>query len=165
MLIIGVDPGSRYTGYGIIERTPNGLRHVASGRINATRAEDFFARLEVIYEGLVAVLEEYPCDVAAVETIFTARNVQSTLKLGQARGVTLLALRHAALPVAEYPPATVKKAVAGHGRAAKEDVQEMVKRTLSIRGALASDAADALAVAICHSQDHDVSSRLQRHMS
>lgn len=161
MRVLGLDPGSRYTGYGIVERSGGRLLHVASGRVNATRGEDFGHRLEIIYEGLTEILSTHPCDVAAVETLFTARNALSTIKLGHARGVTLLALRHHELDVSEYAPASVKQAVAGHGRATKDDITLMVKRLLGLRGDLSADAADALAIAICHCQMLDFERRLE----
>ncbi len=162
MIVIGIDPGSRYTGYGIVERTGNSYKHIASGRINATKAEDFCGRLDVIYAALSSVLEEYPCDAAAAETIFTARNAMSTIKLGHARGVCLLALSHADLAVSEYAPASVKQAVTGHGRATKDAVGLMVRRLLQLDddAKLSEDAADALAVAICHCQMADFEARL-----
>lgn len=165
MRILGLDPGSRYTGYGIIERSDGRLRHVTSGRINASRGETFAARLELIYSGLNELLVEHPCDAAAVESLFTARNALSTIKLGHARGVALLAARHARLEISEYPPATIKQTVAGHGRATKDVVQEMVKRLLGIRGDMSSDASDALGVAICHAHSLDFTRRLEPSIS
>jgi crossover junction endodeoxyribonuclease RuvC len=150
--ILGIDPGSRYTGYGLVARDGRDLVHVASGRINATVEDDFGARLPVIYDGLCHVLERFEPESAAIEGIFTAYNSQSTIKLGHARGVAVLALQHAGLNPADYPPAEVKKTVAGHGRADKRQIQEMVKLRLGLEGQLAEDAADALAVAICHAQ-------------
>jgi crossover junction endodeoxyribonuclease RuvC len=152
MRIIGIDPGSRYTGYGVIQCEGQHLRHLASGRINATSGPTFADRLQIIYEGLTAILAEWPADQAAVEAVFTARNALSSIKLGHARGVALLTLIHTGLPIHEYPPALVKKNVAGQGRATKEQIQKMVQLRLNLRGSLSSDAADALAVAICHSQ-------------
>ena len=150
MRVIGIDPGSRYTGYGIIEKVGNDFRHVASGRINA------------IYNALASVLEEFPCDGGAAESIFTARNAMSTIKLGHARGVALLALRHASIDVHEYAPTAVKQAVTGYGRASKEAVGDMVKRLLELdlNADLSSDASDALAVAICHCQMIQFNERL-----
>ena len=139
------------------------LRHVASGRINASKGDDFADRLEIIYEGLNEVLESYPCDEGAIESLFTARNAMSTIKLGHARGVALLAMKHHSLGFGEYPPATIKLAVAGHGRAEKDAVQSMVCRILGLKGDLSSDASDALAVAITHIQQIDVTRRLQPH--
>lgn len=152
MRIIGIDPGSRYTGYGIIEQKGQDLRHIASGRINATAGDTFYDRLEIIYQGLEKLLDEFPVESAAVETIFTARNVRSTIQLGQARGVALLALRHYKLPIHEYAPSLIKKNVTGGGRASKDQVAQMVKMRLNLRTNLSEDASDALAVALCHSQ-------------
>jgi len=160
--IIGVDPGSRYTGYGIIEKSGTDLQHIASGRIHAANAEEFAGRLEIIYDGLEAILDEFACDQAAAESIFTHRNAMSSLKLGHARGVAFLALAHAGLEVFEYAPAKVKKSVAGHGRASKETMGLMVRRTLGIDSAkITEDAADALAVAICHAGAADFLKRLE----
>lgn len=152
MRIIGIDPGSRYTGYGIVEQDGQHTRHLASGRINATKGESFARRLEIIYAGLEQILDEWPADEAAVETIFTAYNAKSTIKLGQARGVALLALRHVELEIHEYAPAQVKKNVTGQGRATKQQVIKMIQMRLDLRAHLTEDAADALAVAVCHSQ-------------
>lgn len=161
MYVIGLDPGSRYTGYGIVKKNGQDLQHVTSGRINAVKAGEFADRLEVIYDALSDILSEFPCAAAAMESIFTGRNAMSSLKLGHARGVSLLALRHAELDVSEYAPAKVKQAVAGSGRARKEDVARMVKLVLEIPDAkLSEDASDALAVAICHCQMLDFERRL-----
>ena len=161
MRVIGIDPGSRYTGYGVVEKCGSTISYVASGRINATKALDFAERLVVIYEGVCSVFEDNACDAAAIESIFTARNAMSSLKLGHARGVAILALRQAGLPIAEYAPATVKLAVVGHGRAKKDDVKMMVKSILGVRARLSEDAADALAVAVCHCQSADFHRRLR----
>lgn len=160
MRIIGIDPGSRYTGYGIVEKKGQDIRHLASGRINATGGDSFNERLEIIYDGLHTVLEEWEADEAAIESIFTAHNAQSTIKLGQARGVAVLALRHLELDVHDYSPALVKKNTTGNGRAPKSQVQRMIRMRLSIDGKLTEDAADALAVAICHSQAAGFKQRL-----
>lgn len=161
MRVLGIDPGSRFTGYGIVERRDGRLRHVASGRINASRGDSFADRLDIIYKGLSSVLEDYDCEVAAVEGLFTARNAMSSIKLGHARGVALLVLQHCDMTISEYAPAKVKKTVAGNGRASKEDVQLIVKRLLGVNGDLSSDASDALAIAICHCHSLDFHDRLQ----
>ncbi len=160
MRIIGIDPGSRYTGYGIVQKDGQELTHLASGRINATGAETFNERLEIIYDGLHQVLEEWSADEAAIESIFTAHNARSTIKLGQARGVAVLALRHLQLEVHDYAPALVKKNTTGNGRAPKRQVMRMVEMRLNLEGKLTEDAADALAVAICHSQAAGFKQRL-----
>jgi crossover junction endodeoxyribonuclease RuvC len=162
VLVIGIDPGSRYTGYGIVNKQGQNIEHVASGRINASnKALDFIDRLEIIYRGLSHILEEYAPEQAAVESVFTARNAMSSIKLGHARGVALLALRHANLELNEYAPALVKQSVSGHGRATKDQVQSMVRLRLKLRSELLEDAADALAVAICHCQAVDFTRRLK----
>lgn len=164
MRVLGIDPGSRYTGYGIVESDGRGrrsFRHVASGRINATSADSFEARLPLIYNGVEQVITRYEPTQAALEGLFTAFNAQSTIKLGHARGVAVLAIRHAGLELESYPPARVKKTIAGHGRAEKHQVAEMVKMSLEISGDLAEDAADALAVALCHCHTADFDRRLQ----
>lgn len=160
MRIIGIDPGSRYTGYGVIEKDGQDLQHLASGRINATAGSSFAERLSIIYEGLQKVLEQWSADEAAVETIFTAHNVRSTIKLGQARGVALLALHHVELDIYEYAPTKIKKNVTGRGRASKQQINEMIKLRLQLRCRLSEDAADALAVAVCHSQAAGFDDRL-----
>lgn len=162
MRIIGIDPGSRYTGYGIIEQRGQDLHHIASGRINATKGQSFYDRLEIIYSGLEKILQEFPVESAAVESIFTARNIRSTIQLGQARGVALLALRHQGLPIHEYAPTLVKKNVTGGGGATKDQVAQMVKMRLSLRSKLSEDASDALAVALCHSQAAGFYQRLSK---
>ena len=161
MRVVGIDPGSRYTGYGIVERRGRETVYVASGRINATARDQIADRLPILYDGITQVLEEFSPDEAAVESIFTAYNAKSTIKLGHARGVSVLAVRHAEVVLNEYAPARVKKTVAGHGRADKAQVQRMVKMRLDLEGDLAEDAADALAVAICHCQFADVPAKLR----
>ncbi|MFB6262650.1 MAG: crossover junction endodeoxyribonuclease RuvC [Bradymonadaceae bacterium] len=152
MRVLGIDPGSRFTGYGVIESTGRESRHVASGRINAESAPSFDDRLPLIYEGVERVVDRFSPDEVAIEGIFTAYNAQSTIKLGHARGVSVLAVRHREKPLADYAPADVKKTVAGHGRASKTEVERMVKMRLNLEGDLPQDAADALAVALCHTK-------------
>lgn len=160
MRILGLDPGSRYTGYGIIEKNGNVLTHICSGRINATKEHSFADRLAVIYTGISDVLTEFPCDAVAIESVFAGKNINSTIKLSHARGVLLLATAQFELDLFEYAPAKVKQIVTGNGRAVKDDVAHFTKRLLGIKAELAEDAADALAVAICHSQLDRVNSRL-----
>jgi crossover junction endodeoxyribonuclease RuvC len=151
VLVIGVDPGSRYTGWGIVRKQGSKLERVASGCIHAVKGDPPLSeRLVTIYDGLYAVLEEHKPEYGAIEAIFTAQNAMSSLKLGHARGVAILALRLHGVELGEYPPANVKQAVAGNGRATKDTVEFMVRRLLSIRGELEEDESDALAVAICH---------------
>jgi crossover junction endodeoxyribonuclease RuvC len=150
--IFGIDPGSDRTGYGCVE--VEGSRHqiVLSGAISTTGAKSFPEKLLTIHVGLTALLAECRPDCVAIENLFHAVNARSALKLGHARGVAMLAAVEAGLPVVEYTPAEVKRAVVGYGRAEKQQVQQMVKLLLGL-AALPTphDAADALAVAICHS--------------
>ncbi len=161
MLVLGIDPGSRYTGYGVVRKSGGDIIYVASGRINAAKAGDLSERLPLIFSGIQEIITEFEPAQSAVESIFFAKNAMSSLKLGHARGVSLLALQLAEIPLSEYPPATVKQAVAGHGRATKDEVLGMVKMVLSLEGDLAEDAADALAVAICHCQAAGFEDRLR----
>ena len=151
MKIFGIDPGSERTGYGCIE-TIGGRQHlVTCGTLSAPARSSFPDKLKHIHEGLAALLARHRPECVAVENIFHARNVRSALKLGHARGVVLLAASEAGLPVVEYAPTEIKRAVVGFGRAEKHQVQQMVKLLLGLDAAPAPhDAADALAVAICH---------------
>jgi len=147
--ILGIDPGSRLTGYGLVEAGRDAMRYVASGCIDAGSGA-FPARLAEIYRGVSAVIAEHGADALAIEEVFFARNPQSALKLGQARGVAIAAAVAADLPISEYAARRVKQAVTGTGRATKAQVQYMVRALLSLDAEPAPDAADALAVAICH---------------
>ena len=151
MRVIGLDPGLRNTGWGVIESDGTRLSHVANGVLHTDGSLDVARRLLQLDQGLLEVLESYRPDEAAVETTLVNKNAASTLKLGLARGVTLLTPARFGLPVAEYLPMIVKKAVVGNGHAAKEQVQAMVARLLPGCDFASADAADALAVAICHS--------------
>lgn len=150
MRVLGIDPGSRITGYGLVEQQGSRLVHVDNGAIFTDKAQDFPGRLKLIFVGITAVIEEYRPDAVAVEDIFFSTNVNSALKLGQARGAAISAAVHADLPVFEYTALQVKKAVVGQGKAAKEQVQKMVCALLSLPEIAQADASDAVAVAICH---------------
>lgn len=150
MLILGIDPGSRITGYGLIEKVGDRLLHVDNGAIFTDRAADFPGRLARIYQGLSEVISRYAPVAVVVEQVFFANNVQSALKLGQARGVAIVAGVNAGLPVHEYTAMQVKSAVVGYGHASKDQVQRMVKVLLNLPEVAQEDASDALAVAICH---------------
>ena len=150
MRIIGIDPGSTVTGYGIVEQINRKLCHVASGRVVSPAQLPFHARLKKIYLELAEVIALHEPEAMAVEDVFVARNVKSALKLGHARGVAMLAGLTADLPVAEYSASGVKKALVGYGRAHKGQVQEMVRLLLCLSEIPESNTADALAVAICH---------------
>jgi crossover junction endodeoxyribonuclease RuvC len=151
--IFGIDPGSDRTGYGCVERSGSRHRLVACGSLSAPAQSTFPDKLKAIHAGLVALLARHRPDGVAVETIFYARNVRSALRLGHARGIVLLAASEAGLPVYEYAPAEVKRAVVGYGRAEKPQVQQMIKLLLGLDAAPSPhDVADALAVAVCHLQ-------------
>lgn len=150
MRVLGIDPGSLVTGYGVLDGEGNKLTFVACGGIK-TRPDDPLAdRLKVIYEGLLEVIETHKPDTAAVESIFHAHNVQSALKLGHARGVAMLAAVNHGLEISEYLPMEVKKSVCSFGHADKEQVQRSVHMLLRFQAQKGYDATDALAVAICH---------------
>lgn len=148
--IIGIDPGSVVTGWGIVEIVGSSLFHVGHGTIATAGADGQGERLSRIYRGLQAVIAAYRPDGVSLERIFFARNAQSALKLGQARGVALLAAAHNQLMVHEYAAAEIKVAVVGYGQATKEQVQCMVAALLKVAERIAPDASDALAAAICH---------------
>jgi len=147
-IIIGIDPGSRRTGYGIIRLEGNRHVYITSGHLDVS-AHPTAERLRKIFTGLQDIILEYKPHEAAIEQIFMHENPNSALKLGQARGAAIVALD---MPVSEYSARQVKKSVVGTGAAAKDQVQFMVKRLLNMRGELQADAADALAVALCHAQ-------------
>jgi crossover junction endodeoxyribonuclease RuvC len=155
MIILGIDPGLRTTGFGVIDKQGNKLRYIASGTIKTIADTDLPARLKVILQGITEIVGTYGPDCAAIEKVFVNVNPQSTLLLGQARGAAICALVGADLAVAEYTALQVKQAVVGHGKAAKEQVQDMVARLLLLPGLPGSDAADALGVAICHANSCD----------
>jgi crossover junction endodeoxyribonuclease RuvC len=151
--IFGIDPGSDRTGYGCIQRV--GSRHtlVICGSLSGPADATFPDKLKTIHSGLTVLLARHRPDCVVVESIFYARNVRSALKLGHARGVVLLAASEAGLPVFEYAPAEIKRAVVGYGRAEKHQVQQMIKLLLGLDAPPAPhDVADALAVALCHLQ-------------
>ncbi len=150
MLIIGLDPSLSCTGWGIVARDGNRLRHVANGQVKTDAAASLPERLVTIDRELTDVILRHRPDSAAVEEVFVNKNPQSTLKLGQARGVCLLALARAGLPIAEYATRLVKKAVVGTGAAEKAQVQAMLRVLLPGVVLAGADAADALAVAIAH---------------
>ncbi len=157
MRIIGIDPGLRFTGWGILESEGNRLHHVANGVIKTLSTNELPQRLVEIHDGIRAVLGDYQPDEAAVEITLANKNPSSTLKLGMARGIALVTPALMGLPVGEYLPMIVKKSVVGTGHATKEQVLMMVERLLPGCKATSTDASDALAIAICHA--HNVSTR------
>ncbi|MFD1710085.1 crossover junction endodeoxyribonuclease RuvC [Ottowia sp. GY511] len=152
MRVLGIDPGLRTTGFGVLDVDGPRLRYVASGVIETRSVDqgDLPARLKVLFDGIAELKARYQPEVAAVEIVFVNVNPQASLLLGQARGACVTALVAGNLPVAEYTALQMKKAVAGHGRAAKAQVQAMVQRLLQLPSAPRPDAADALGLAITH---------------
>lgn len=150
MIILGIDPGSKTTGYGVVEKGARGLLHTAHGEIGTKRGEPLSDCLREVYDRIIKIMEAYGPHVVALEDIFYGKNVKSLVRLAQARGVAVLAAAHQGIPLYEYTPLEVKKAVVGYGRAEKEQVQHMVKAILSLQEKPPADAADALAIAICH---------------
>lgn len=155
MIILGIDPGLRTTGFGVIEKHGHSLRYIASGTIATGTGGALPGRLKIILDGITELAQTYRPDCAAIEKVFVNMNPASTLLLGQARGAAITALVGADLGVAEYSATQVKQAVVGTGRAAKAQVQDMVSRLLALPGLPGTDAADALGVAICHANSHD----------
>ncbi|NIR60390.1 MAG: crossover junction endodeoxyribonuclease RuvC [Gammaproteobacteria bacterium] len=147
--ILGIDPGSRVTGYGVIEVAGTTLQYITSGCIRVA-GDTLAERLRGIFEGVGEIVTAYAPAELAVERVFVHRNADSALKLGQARGAAICAGVSAALPIAEYDPREIKQAVVGHGGAAKAQVQHMVRALLGLKAAPRPDAADALGVALCH---------------
>jgi crossover junction endodeoxyribonuclease RuvC len=148
--IIGIDPGSRLTGYGVVESGRGTLRFIACGVIKTTASMPFSFRLNQIFTGINEVIQLHGPNEAAVEDVFLATNPGSALKLGQARGAAVVAAMQNDLEVTDYSAKQIKLAVAGYGQAGKDQIQHMVRMLLGLNGSPSSDAADALAVAICH---------------
>ena len=151
MIVLGIDPGTKVTGYGIVEKNRRGLAHVTYGEIRIRKGELLSQGLKKIYDGLMEIVREFDPDTIVIEDIFYGKNVQSLIKQGQARGVAILTASHNNIPIYEYTPLEVKKAVVGYGRAEKAQVQHMVKAILGLPEIPPEDASDALAIAICHS--------------
>ncbi|HIP88358.1 MAG TPA: crossover junction endodeoxyribonuclease RuvC [Anaerolineales bacterium] len=151
MRVLGVDPGTATTGYGVVEETVDGLRALAYGVITTPAGRPLPHRLRTIYRELGRLAREWQPDAAAVEELYFSVNVRTAMSVGQARGVVLLALAEAEIPVAEYSPLAVKQALTGYGGAEKRQMQEMVRMLLGLPEIpRPDDAADALAVAVCH---------------
>jgi len=162
MRILGIDPGTRITGYGVVEKEGNRLRHIDNGAIYTSSKDELPQRLKIIHDGLVEVIEKFQPDVMAIEQVFLAKNPMSALKLGQARGAAIVAGVNAQLPVSEYSALQVKSAVVGYGKAGKSQVQQMVKALMKLPEIAQEDASDALAVAICHANSCNLSSKLDQ---
>ena len=158
--ILGIDPGSQITGYGIIDLVDNRSRYQESGCIRTPSERPLVDRLKIIFESVSHVIALYRPDEMAIEQVFMHRNPDSALKLGQARGVAICAGAMANLPVSEYAPRIIKQAVAGNGGAGKEQIQYMVCALLNLQHPPQADAADALAVALCHGHTMQTLGRL-----
>lgn len=149
-MILGIDPGSAVTGYGLVEKVGRNLVYRASGIISTSTGKNFPERLLIIHLALKEIIRLHRPEAIALEDIFYARNVQSALKLGHVRGVIILTAMQEGLKVFEYAPASIKQALTGYGRAEKIQIQRMVMTLLKIEAPVALDASDALATAICH---------------
>ena len=160
-IILGIDPGSRITGYGVIKSDGQKHTYVACGTVKILK-EEIGERLAQIFQGVSEIVRQYQPMHAAIEQVFMARNANSALKLGQARGAAIVAMANQGLTVAEYSARSIKQAVVGYGAAQKEQVQHMVKLLLNLSQAPGPDAADALAIAICHAQTRHTKLALQR---
>ncbi len=159
MRILGIDPGSRITGFGVIEVKQGRIHYVTSGCVRVV-GSDFPQRLKEVFDGVRQISQHYQPDCMAIEKVFVHKNVDSALKLGQARGAAICAVLEQAMQVYEYAPTEIKKSVVGKGRAAKNQVQHMVKVLLKLPGMPQEDAADALAVALCHAHTQSTLQRL-----
>jgi crossover junction endodeoxyribonuclease RuvC len=151
MIILGIDPGSRVTGFGLIDNQTNRITYIASGNIKVS-GDSLPQRLGYIFAAVKDVIQEHQPLQMGIENVFMARNADSALKLGQARGAAICAAHQAGLEIAEYAPRAIKQAIVGTGAASKDQVQHMVKRLLGIQQELKADEADGLAIAICHAQ-------------
>ena len=160
MRILGIDPGSRFTGYGIIEVDGDRVITLGQGVIR-TGAGEFPERLGLIFDGIRELVETFAPDQAAIESVFVSKNAASALKLGQARGAAICAAVSLGIPVSEYSPRSIKQAIVGRGGADKVQVQHMVGVLLKLEEKLAEDAADALAVALCHQHTQQTATRMQ----
>lgn len=154
-IILGIDPGSRTTGYGVIENSQGKFNYLASGCIRLEGAE-LAPRLHVIFKGVSQLIQQFRPSEFAIEEVFLAKNASSALKLGQARGAAIVAAMDANVPVSEYSARKVKQAVVGKGSADKAQVQQMVMHILGLQAAPQADAADALAIALCHAHTRQV---------
>ncbi|MDQ6950993.1 MAG: crossover junction endodeoxyribonuclease RuvC [Mariprofundales bacterium] len=158
MRILGIDPGSRKAGVGIIEAEGNRIRHIHHTTIHCVDPV-FTQRLGILFAGLKQVITEFHPDMVAIEDVFMGKNASSALKLGQARGALIAACANASLPIASYSPTLVKQSLIGYGRAEKGQMQYMVGMLLALPGKIQEDAADALAVAICHANHAPIGAR------
>lgn len=150
MRILGIDPGTNVTGYGLVEKIRSGYAGIDFGEIRNKKDQPLSGRLNFIYNRLIEIIQESQPEVVSLEDIFYGKNVKSLIKQAHVRGVIILAAAHSGIPVFEYSPLEVKKAVVGYGRAEKNQVQQMIKAILKLSEVPPPDASDALAIAICH---------------
>lgn len=160
-VILGIDPGSIRTGFGIIKSEKNNLSHIAHGTLHV-KGNSISERLHFIYRELSAIIATHQPNEAAIEEVFMHANVQSALKLGQARGAALIAAAQFAIPISEYSPRAIKKTATGYGAASKEQMQFMIRAQLKLTAMPQADAADALAIAICHAQHRLFRDKMRR---
>ncbi len=157
--ILGIDPGSRITGFGVLDSAAGQARYRDSGCIRLPQEEPLAGRLKMLFDGIATLIEQHQPHEVAVEQVFVHRNADAALKLGQARGVVLCAAASAGLPISEYSPRAIKQAVVGIGQATKDQVQKMMYLLLGLSKLPQADAADALAVALCHLNTQHTQSR------
>ncbi len=162
MRILGIDPGSQITGYGIVEKKGSQLTHIDNGGIFTNRKDSFGAKLKTIFMGVTDLIQRFSPDAFAIEKIFYGKNIRSAFQLGHARGVAMVAASNKNLEIFEYTPLTVKQAVVGYGRASKDQIQQMVKHLLKLPETTYYDASDALAVAICHLNSVEFGEKLRK---
>lgn len=163
MKVLGIDPGSRNLGYGLVSKNGTKLTHHASGTLKFNTKVESNERLLEIYTRAKELIQTHKPEHVAIEKVFFAKNVVSALKLGQARGVVILAVAEAGIPLVEYSPNEIKQATTGQGHADKEQVAKMVSLLLGVKEFETSDASDGLAIAICHLQNHGFNAVLLRH--
>ncbi|GFO72956.1 crossover junction endodeoxyribonuclease RuvC [Bathymodiolus japonicus methanotrophic gill symbiont] len=159
--ILGIDPGSRLTGFGVIDETATGYQYIASGCLRI-KGDNFPLRLKQIFAGISDIVEQYQPTEMAIEQVFMHKNADSALKLGQARGAAICAVQLFDIPVFEYAARQVKQAVVGKGSADKSQVQQMVKILLGISGELQIDASDALGISLCHANLQQTQRRINQ---
>ena len=160
MRILGVDPGTRHTGFGVLDADSGRFTHIRSGVISTNAKADLWVRIHQIHEEIIKIVEETKPDHLAIEKCFVSKNVSSALKLGHTRGAIIVGCMSAGLDVHEYAPTEIKSAVTGYGRAEKDQVVQMVQTILGLTKRPASDAADALAAAICHTHGYKMRQHL-----
>jgi len=164
MRIIGIDPGSRITGYGIVDVLANStITHITNGIVKLPNKAPLYQKLKTLFDRVGDIVNEYNPDIAAIEDLFVAKNARSSLLLGHARAAAMLALSISNMKVAEYTPSEVKKSVTGNGQATKEQVQKMISIMLNFNDFPTEDASDALAVAICHCNSMRVKNLINAH--